>query len=42
MNPPTYCYNEVQVTSPINASNPKAGDPAPTLNCDAGRMILCK
>lgn len=21
MNPPTYCYNEVQVTSPVNASN---------------------
>lgn len=42
MNPPTYCYSEVQITSPVNKSNPKPGDPAPTLNCNADRMILCK
>lgn len=38
-NKPAVCYNEVQITSPINRSNPKVGDPAPTLNCDSARSI---
>lgn len=38
-NKPAVCYNEVQITSPINRSNPKVNDPAPTLNCDSARAI---
>lgn len=38
-NKPAVCYSEVQVTSPVNRSNPQPGDPVPTLNCDSARMI---
>lgn len=38
-NKPAICYPEAQITSPVNRSNPRPGDPAPTLNCDSARMI---
>ena len=39
-NESTVIYHEVQITSPINKSNPEPGDPAPTLNTDPRTLCV--